>query len=61
MILFSLGLIVGILVRDIKIKSIETFEQYKKNQENKGKAEFFESVTPKEKFDNAITVDDLLN
>lgn len=60
-VIFLLGLIVGILVRDIKLKTLEKIENFKKTQENKGETKFFEPVTDKEKWDNAQTVDDLLD
>ena len=57
---FILGLIVGILVRDIKFKTLETIDSVKKNIEDKGQAQFIEPVTPKEAFRGANTVDQLL-
>ncbi len=65
MIYFFLGLIVGILVRDIKCKSIEITEQIKnfikeEKEVNGSGAQFIESVSAKEKFDNAKTIDDII-
>lgn len=59
---FILGLIVGILIRDIKCKTIENVEKIKefpKKIHNKY-ATFLEPISKEEKWDNALTIDDLL-
>ena len=60
MIYFILGVIVGILIRDIKCKSSNFIEEVRKNQENKGETQFFEPMSTQEKFKNAKNIDDIL-
>lgn len=60
MILFSLGLIIGLLIRDIKCHTLHAIEKYKKSQENKEDAQFFEPKSMKDKFNEATSFDDLL-
>jgi uncharacterized protein Yka (UPF0111/DUF47 family) len=61
MINFFLGLIVGILIRDIKIETINKIDNFKKKQENKGSSKFFEPISQKEMFESANSLEDLLN
>ena len=58
MILLALGIIIGLLLNPIKIKVIEKTEEYK--EVPKGKTQFFESITPQEKFKQAKNITDLL-
>lgn len=59
--LFFFGLIIGILTREIKTTSIETLEQVKeKVKKLPDKTSFYEPVTPKEQFEGAKSIDDLL-
>ena len=56
---FILGVILGILVRDIKtsvIKNVEDIQQITQGGETK----FFEPVTIAEAFKNAKSIDDIL-
>jgi len=64
--LFTLiGLIIGILIRDIKCKVIEKTESFNfeewKGGFNKGGTQFIESISMKEKFLKANNIDDILN
>lgn len=60
MIYFILGIIVGILVRDIKTKTVLYVDRLAKDHESKGQAQFIESKSMREKFDEAVDVEDLL-
>ena len=57
---FVLGLILGILIRDIKCGVVKTIQDIEKTQQNKGETQFIESISFKEKFKNAKNVSDLL-
>lgn len=59
MILFVLGVIVGLLLNPAKTKVIEKLEKYKEIP--KGETKFFESMTDKEKWNKAKNINDLLN
>ncbi len=70
MIYFILGLIAGMLIRDIKCFAQRVLEEAQKNletgkTEKAGKAEFYEPISEKEKFEKAknisenISVDNL--
>lgn len=60
-VIFALGLIIGILVRDIKYQTIETFKKVQETLENKPETQFIEPVTKEEAFKNSKTVDDIIN
>ena len=61
MVLFALGLIVGLLLNPAKQKAFKILHEYQKEIENKGETKFFEPITEKEKWENAKSVDDLLD
>lgn len=62
---FGVGIIIGLLVRDVKLKTAEKFENYKEWKKTNGiffgKAQFGEPISEKEKWENANNIDDLLN
>lgn len=54
MIYFFLGLILGILIRDIKVltvKEVERIKEWKEVEEMKGKTQFIEPISPRETID----------
>jgi hypothetical protein len=53
-----IGIVIGLLLNPTKVKIIEKVEEYKETP--KGKTQFFESITPKEKFKQAKNITDLL-
>lgn len=56
-----IGIVIGILVRDIKFHSLKKVEQVREHFDKKEQhTEFFEPVSYKEKFENAKTLDDLI-
>ena len=57
---FVLGIILGILIRDIKIKTIGLVEKTKYFQKDMEKVQFIESITPIEKFKKAKNIGHLL-
>ena len=61
MLYFLLGLILGILIRDIKVKTLHQIERMKEERETKGGAQFFESMNFRERFDKAKNLEDLLD
>lgn len=61
MIYFLLGIIIGILVRDIKYKFITTVESIQEDLKPIEPTQFFEPVTLEEKWNKAKSVDDLLD
>lgn len=62
MMYFILGIIVGILVRDIKVEVLD-FAKFLKEikKEDKGRAQFFEGITFKDKFKDARGLGDIIN
>ena len=58
MILLALGIIIGLLANPAKIKIIQVMDDFK--EQPKGKTQFFESITPQEKFKSAKNITDLL-
>lgn len=60
LIYFFLGLIVGILVRDIKVQTIKKAQEYKEKQENKGEVQFVNPISLKEQHESAKNIEDLL-
>lgn len=59
-IIFSCGLIIGMMVRDIKTNTIESIEKHVSYGASGGSAQFFESVSDREKFKSANSIDDLI-
>jgi len=57
---FILGVILGLLIREIKVKTLNEVEEIKHNSENKGHAQFFESVSFKEKFNKSNNISEIL-
>ncbi len=59
MVYFLLGIIIGILVREIKFYTIKGVNSLREvgNQE---KTDFFEPISDKEKFNNAKSIDETL-
>lgn len=57
-----LGVIIGLLIRDIKFYTINKVDQIKKYLEEYHVTEtkFFEPVSEEEKFKNAQSIDDLI-
>lgn len=55
-----IGIIIGILVRDIKFHSLKKVEKLKEYFEKEEHTEFFEPMSYKEKFKNAQSIDDLI-
>ena len=56
---FLLGVIIGILVRDIKFETLKIIENHQEKKIEKS-AQFLEPITIKEKFNNANIIDDIL-
>ncbi len=63
MIYFILGIILGLLIRDIKFTVVKKVDDIKERYEESKQhpAQFFEPITLKEKFNSATSVDDLLD
>ena len=59
MILFALGIIIGLLLNPIKTKIVEQIDDFREVPQ--GKTQFLESITPKEKWDKAKNINDILN
>jgi hypothetical protein len=62
MIYFILGIILGVLVRDIKCKGIEIIQglETKEFKNEKGKVQFLGPITYEEKFNSANNISDVL-
>ena len=58
--IFILGVITGLLLRDIKCGCEKGLEKIEKTIRSKEKAQFLEPITVKEKFEKAKTIDDIL-
>lgn len=58
---FLLGVLIGLLLNPTKTKVINIIQEYKKEHESKSETQFFESITYKEKFQKAKSIDNLLN
>lgn len=61
MIYFILGIILGVLIRDIKYSVVSKIDEVKKHYENTGSAQFFDPITKEEKWKKARSVEDLLD
>ena len=65
MIYFILGVILGVLIRDIKFKALDYLERLEKLketiQEKQEHTTFLEPVTPEEKWNKAQNISDLLD
>lgn len=61
LIIFACGIILGVLVRDIKTKVVEAKEQIQKSIADKGEVQFIEPISMQEKFKNAKSVDDIIS
>jgi len=59
--IFAAGVIIGLLIRDIKVAGIDRWEEIKESRENKGKAQFFEPMGAKEAYENSQNIDEFLN
>lgn len=57
---FCLGLIIGILIRDIKYEVVNKTQELKKTFESKGETQFLDPVTTAEKFKEAKSIDDII-
>lgn len=64
MVYFLLGVIIGILVRDIKFQSMQVYKkvnEYDWQSDVSYSTQFLESKSVREKFDEATGIDDLLD
>jgi hypothetical protein len=57
---FLLGVVLGMMVREIKFVTIKEIEKFKKENEVYENANFIEPTSFREKFDDASSLDDLL-
>ena len=60
LILLSIGIIIGVLVRYIKCHISEKVKKYKESFDDCGETQFIESVSFKEKFNKANNITDVL-
>ncbi len=60
-IIFILGVILGVLIRDIKFEISKKFKQVHDLIVPQGKVQFIEPIPFKEKFQNSKSINDLLN
>jgi hypothetical protein len=60
MIQFALGVILGVLIRDIKFGVLRIEEKAEKWIRSQQKAQFIEPISTQERFDNAENIDDML-
>lgn len=60
MVIFLLGLIIGMIIREMKVSTMRTIEKTKQLLPHE-KVSFYESMSNKEKFDNAKNIGDLLS
>jgi len=61
LIILVCGIILGILIRDIKFETIKIIEEIKKSNKNKEETKFFEPLSEKERFEKASNINELLN
>lgn len=60
MLSFILGVIVGLMIRDIKFQTLKQYENAKRHLEKREKTSFLEATPYAEKYQNAQSIDDVL-
>ncbi len=58
--LFAIGIVIGMMIRDIKFFTLEQVEKLKEKLESGGKAQFLEPMSAKEAFNESETLDEFI-
>lgn len=58
---FILGVILGVLVRDIKYHSVEKIKELIQEMEARGATQFIQPVSPEEAFNQSDNVEQFIN